>query len=228
MSRDPLVAAVVRRYKQANASKWLAEVDQLGIDDVEGNYRHDAKLARGYIAKCKYLDPIFRALAGPMMTPVIGEFADRMAQRVQDVEKLMTLVQAGVKLTKKVQKEFDDFIDEVAEGRNKRSSGLIEAVHDLPSMVELFKIAEEAGDLQDRLYDEDESGHIDWTLEDYLGGEAKVYDKIEKASSGMSSWFQDEFGGARILYGFVKYLADSNYIQDLVQEARDNLETETE
>jgi hypothetical protein len=228
MSRDPLVAAVVRRYKQANASKWLDNVEQLGIDDVEDNYRHDAKLARGYIAKCKYLGPIFRALAGPLMTPVIGEFADRMDQRVQGIEKLMTLVQAGVKLTKKVQKEFEGFIDEIAEGRSTRTSGLIEAVYDLPSMVELLDIAKEAGDLQDRLFDEDESGHIDWTLEDYLGGEAKVYYKIEKASSGMNSWFQDEFGGARILYGFVKYLADSSYIQDLVQEARDNLETEPE
>ncbi len=227
MTRDPLVAAVVRRYKQASFASWIENSEQINIEDVEGNYRYDAKLARGYIAKCKYLAPIFRSLAGPLMTPVIGEFADRMDQRVQDVEKLMTLVQAGVKLTKKAQKEFDNFINEVAEGKSTRSSGLVEAVYDLPSMVDIVRIANEAGDLQDKLYDEDNSdpSHIAWTLEEYLGVEAKVYEKIERASSGMIS-FQDEFGGARILYGFVKYLADSDYIQDLVQETRDNLETE--
>ena len=220
---DPIVKAVALRYKKA-AESWLtATTDQLPIEDAEGYVRDDVKLARGYKAKCVYLAQIFRKLAEPLEAPQISAYADRIEKRVQEFDQLMALVQSGAKLLKKTQREFDQLIEDLAEKEPQR--GGIKDVYGLPGIESILKIADEARKIQDRFTKEDEDGHIDWVLEEYIGPESGVGKKIEKNGSNLSGWFTDKFSGVYALYGFVNYLIDSNYIQELVEEVRASKDT---
>lgn len=70
---------IVRRWKQSAVSSWYedAPVD-IDLDSVESYIREGVRLVKGYKAKCTYLAGIYRGLAGPLETPVIATYADRM------------------------------------------------------------------------------------------------------------------------------------------------------
>jgi len=222
---DPIVEVVVLRYKKA-AESWLTETsDQLPLEDAEVYIREDVKLVRWYKAKCLYLVPIFRRLAEPLEAPQILVSADRIEKRVQELDQLMALVQEGAKLFKKAQSEFDQLIEDLADKKPRRG-GLIEAVYDLPSIESILKVAKDARKIQDRFVREDDDYHIDWVLEEYLGSEAGIGKKIEKNGANLNGWFTDRFVGVWVLYGFVKYFVDTDYIQSMVDEVRSNKEVD--
>lgn len=214
---DPIVEAVVIRYKKATESWFTSTTDQLPLDDAKVYIKDDTKLVRGYKAKCVYLSKIFRSLAGPLETPQIAVFADRIDKRVQDLDQLMGLVQEGAKLLDKAQGEFDQLIEDIAD-RKPRRGGLLEAIYDLPSIDAILKIALEAREIQDRFVKEDDDYHIEWVLEEYIGPESGIQRKIERAGESMNGWFTDRFSGVYALYGFVKYFIDTDYIQSMVKE----------
>lgn len=220
---DLVVVKVVHRWKQANTSSWFDDAEQLDAESAINYLRSDFRQIKGYKAKCTYLAQIYRNLAGPLETPQIAEYADKIDQRLKDVDQLMTLLQGSDKVITKAEKEFDQLIENIAKGEKLRG-GYIEAVYDLPSMKALLKKALEADKIQSRLQAEDNEVEIDWTLEDYLGGEAKIYSKIERNGSSLYGWFADssDFKGVWALYGFLKYHLDTKYIEDLVESAKSN------
>lgn len=225
---DPVVEAVARRWKQAATSSWYEDApSDIDFDSVAGYLRDDLRLVKGYKIKCAYLAGIYRGLVGPLEAPKIAVFADRMDQRVKDLDQLMPMVQAGVALISKAQKEFDQLIEDLADNKPHRG-GLIEAVYDLPSIEALLKVAKEANKIQSRLVREDDDYHIDWTLEEYLGPEAGIQRKIEKNGEPLRGWFTEGFSGVWTLFGFIKYLVDERYIGDLVESARKEREGEGE
>ena len=213
-----LVESVARRWKQAAAS-WFEDTEEIDFDSVAGYFKEDTRLVKGYKIKCAYLAGIYRNLAVPLEAPKISIFADRMDQRVQDLDQLMVMVQEGVRLTPKAQGEFEQLLEDLADGKPRRG-GLIEAVYDLPSIEAILKIAKEANKIQSRLVREDDDQYIDWILEEYLGSEAGVSRKIEKNGEPLRGWFAEGFSGVWALFGFVKYLVDPKYIQDNVDEIR--------
>jgi hypothetical protein len=160
-------------------------------------------------------------LAGPLEAPILDKYADLVTKRLVEIDQLMTLLEEGVKLTKKAQNEFDQLLDDIAH-RKLHSSGLVEAVYSLPSIEAIMGIAKKAGVIHDRLTAEDDDSLIDWTLEEYVGSEAGIQGKIEKAGEPLRGWFAggSNFSGVGTLYGFVKYLADPAYIQDSVDGIR--------
>lgn len=226
---DPIVEAVARRWKLASDVTWFTDAEEIDFDSVAGYFKDDSKLVRWYKAKCVYLAPIFRSLAAPLEAPALSKYADLMDKRVTEVDQLMTLVGEGVKLTKRAQEEFDQLLEDLADEKPRRG-GLIEAVHDLPAIEAIMKVAKEAGNLHDRLTKEDDDTLIDWTLEEYLGPESGIQRKIEKAGEPMRGWFAggSNFSGAGTLYGFVKYLTDPKYIQDNVDQIRADREPKPE
>lgn len=216
---DPLVESVAHRWKQAASSSWYDEAKEIDPDSVAGYFREDTRLVKSYKIKCAYLAEIYRGLASPLEAPKIAVFADRMDQRVKDLDQLMLKVQEGMNLVPKARKEFDQLLEDLAGGKPHRG-GLIEAVYDLPSIEAILKIAKEANNIQSRLVKEDDDYHIDWTLEEYLGSEAGVQRKIEKNGEPLQGWFVDEFSGVWTLFGFIRYLVDPKYIQDSIEGIR--------
>jgi hypothetical protein len=194
------------------------------LDSKPGD--EDTRLVKGYKAKCSYLAGVYRNIAVPLEAPKIAVFADRMDQRVKDLDQLMVLVQEGVRLTSKAQDEFVQLTEDLAEGKPRRG-GLIEAVYDLPSIEAILKISKEANKIQSRLVREDDDYHIDWVLEEYIGSESGVSRKIEKNGDPLRGWFTEGFSGVWTLFGFVKYLVDEKYIQDSVDEIRKERESES-
>lgn len=224
---DPIAEAVARRWKLAAASSWYDDApSDIDFDSVATYFRDDTRRAKSYKLKCAYLAEIYQRLAEPLETPELAVFADRMGQRVKDLDQLMLRVQEGVKLTPKAQKEFEQLLEDLADGKPIRG-GYIEAVYDLPSVGAILKIAKEANKIQSRLVTEDDESHIDWILEEYIGSEAGVFRKIEKNGEPLLGWFTGEFSGVWTLFGFLKYLVDEKYIKDMVDSIRAEREDST-
>jgi len=222
---DPIVKAVAHRWKLvASAHNWIDEAEQLDSHAAINNLKQDFRNVKGYKTKCAYLAQIYRKLAEPLETPEIAEYADLMDQRVKDVDQLISMLQGSEKLIAKAEKEFDQLIEDIAKGKKLRG-GYIEAVYDLPSMRAILALANEADNLQSRLDTEDNEGSIDWTLEEYLGVEARVYKKIDKTGGFLLGWFAERnFSGVWALYGFLKYHIDSKLLEDLVESAKSELD----
>lgn len=225
---DPIAEAVARRWKVASDATWLTDAEEIDLDSALGYFRDDTRLIKGYKAKCAYLAPIYRKLAEPLEAPSLAKYADLIDKRVTEVDQLMALLGDGVKLFKKAQGEFDKLLVSLANGEPHRG-GLIEVVYNLPTIVAIMKIASEAGKLHDKLTKEDDDGLVDWTLEEYLGPEAGIQRKIEKNGEPMRGWFAggSNFVGAGVLYGFVRYFSDPEYIQSNVDEIRAEREATT-
>lgn len=216
-----LIASVVKRYQQqvTSAIDWFGDAEAIEWEDARDSVKRDVKAAGGYIKKCKYLASIFRSLVGPLQTPAIGVEADKIEQRIKDTEQLVSLLQEGVTVAKKLDKEWETLMKQIVEGL-KLSHGIIEAVQDLPSMIKMYQLAKEAGVLQDKLLKEEEEFSIDWNLEVYLGSEAIVYQKIEKAAQN-NSFFTDVLYGASTLYGVLFLYTDLDNIQEWLDKLRD-------
>lgn len=222
MSQNSLVRSLVARYKKSQEN-WYTTSDPLDFDELKETYREDTKQLRGYLAKCKYVGPIFRALAPALMSPKIEIYADRIGTRIKDVEDLIKLLESGFSLAKQLQTEFDDLIVALAKGKKLRH-GLIEEVQDLRSARDFRTLMERSGELHTRLIKEDEESHILWTLEDYIGFDAGVYQKLEKASETLNPFFMYDLAGAKSLFGYWIYLNDPNHIAQLIDGAREELE----
>jgi hypothetical protein len=218
---DPIIEAVERRWKRTAATSWYDGAQKLDAEDAISSLKYDVRIVKSYKAKCVYIAQIFRNLAGPLETPKIAQYADLIDQRIQDVDQLMSILRGGDQLIAKATKEFDQLIEDLATGK-KLTGGYIEAIYDLPSMTATLKMANKANEIQSRLHIEDNEAEIDWTLEEYLGGEAKIYHKLENNGGPLNAWFAggSEFMGVWALYGFLKYHLDGKYIEDLVGTAR--------
>jgi hypothetical protein len=218
---DPIVKLVALRWKLASDPTWLGDAEELDLDSALGYFRDDTRLIKGYKAKCAYLSSVYRTLVSPLESSILVKYADLMDKRVTEVNQLMILLGEGVKLLKRAQGEFEKLMVSLANGEPHRGD-LIKMVYDLPTIVAIMKIANEAGKLHDKLTKEDDDGLVDWTLEEYIGSEAGIQRKIEKAGEPMQGWFAggSNFVGAGALYGFVKYLADPEYIQSNINEIR--------
>jgi hypothetical protein len=220
MDDRTLIASVVKRYQRqvASSTNWFEDSESIEWEDARDSIKKDTRSAGGYIKKCQYLVSIFRSLVGPLQTPAIGLEADKIEQRVKDTEHLVGLLQEGATAAKKLDKEWEALMKQIVEGTNL-SHGLIEAVQDLPSMIKMYQLAKEAGELQDKLMKEEEDYNIDWSLEGYLGGEAVVYQKIEKANPN-SSFFSEVLYGASTLYGVIALYTDLDNIQEWLSNLR--------
>lgn len=216
-----LIASVVKRYQRRVTSSidWFGDSEALEWEDARDSVKRDSRAASGYVKKCQYLASIFRTLAGPLQTPDIGVEADKIEQRVKDTEQLVSLLQEGVTVAKKLDKEWETLMKQIVEGA-KLPHGIIEVVQDLPSMIKMYQLAKEAGVLHDKLLKEEEDFSIDWSLEVYLGSEAIVYQKIEKAAQN-TSFFSDVLYGASTLYGVISLYTDSDNIQEWLANLRD-------
>jgi hypothetical protein len=217
---DRIIKAVARRWKQASDATWLTETSDLSLESALQYSKEDRRRVKGYLAKCAYLAPIYRNLAGPLESPILIRYADLMDKRALEVGQLMVLVNEGASLFKKADDEFGRLIENLAAGKPHR--GLIEAVYDLPTIKSIMKIANEASKIHDRLIKEDDDMIIDWVLEEYVGPEAGIHRKLDKAGDPMRGWFAggSDFSGVGTLYGFVKYFTDPKYIQDSIDDIR--------
>jgi hypothetical protein len=220
MDDRTLLASVVKRYQRQVVSSinWLEDSEDIEWEDARDSVKKDLRSAGGYMKKCQYLVSIFRSLVGPLQTPAIGVEADKIEQRIKDTEHLVGLLQEGVTAAKKLDKEWEALMKQIVEGA-KLPHGLIEAVQDLPSMIRLYQLAKEAGDLQDKLMKEEEDYNIDWSLDVYLSSEAVVYQKIEKANPN-NSFFSDVLYGASTLYGVIAMYTDLDNIQGWLANLR--------
>lgn len=221
MDDRTLIASVVKRYQRRviSAIDWFGDSEALEWEDARDSVKKDVRSAGGYIKKCQYLASTFRSLSGPLQTPAIGVEADKIDQRIKDTEQIVSLLQEGVIVAKKLDKEWETLMKQIVEGL-KLSHGIIEAVQDLPSMIKMYQLAKEAGVLQDKLMKEEEDYNIDWSLDVYLGSEAIVYQKIEKAAQN-NSFFSDALYGASTLYGVIALYLDLDNIQEWLANLRD-------
>jgi hypothetical protein len=221
MDDRTLIASVVKRYQRRviSAIDWFGDSEALEWEDARDSVKKDVRSAGGYIKKCQYLASIFRSLSGPLQTPAIGVEADKIDQRIKDTEQLVSLLQEGVIVAKKLDKEWETLMKQIVDGL-KLPHGIIEAVQDLPSMIKMYQLAKESGVLQEKLMKEEEDYSIDWGLDVYLNSEAIVYQKIEKAAQN-NSFFSDALYGASTLYGVIALYLDLDNIQEWLANLRD-------
>jgi hypothetical protein len=218
-----MVSSIVNRWNQKKASPtfswWESNSEDLDVDDFLYRVKEDLKGGKGYIARCKVASGYFRPLSGPLMSPKIGVYADRLEQRASDVEKVLALESSSIPLAKKFDSDWEKLLGEIAKGR-KLTHGLIEEVQDLPSFNALDKLAQECGEITYKIYVEETEGselHIIWSLDEYIGGASGLYPKLEKLSSE-SVWIEDDFQGARNIYGYIKRMLDLDIIKETIDE----------
>jgi len=80
--------------------------------------------------------------------------------------------------------------------------------------------AERIEELRAQVMHEDDHGHIDWLLEDYVGSEARVFKRIERLQPGDPSLDAGELQLDLAIYGVLKYHSDPDYIAERIEEAR--------
>lgn len=199
-------------YDRRTASGW-ENADPVHVDDAISQIDDDFKKLARYGKQAEVLVPVFRRLAEALETPKIGVFADRIEEAVRSIQRAIELLKEGKVLCRKFDDEIQRLAAEVAGGRTLRN-GMVAEVLEFPIYGDLLRVGRELDQLSKKLY----ALEIDWTLEDYLGFEAKIARRIEKVSPG-------DFENAEAMlessiFGILQYYTDADYLEELVEDAK--------
>ena len=218
-SNPTIISAVVERYKRVTGgTNWLNEAYEVDVGDAKSGLTSDLKFLNKYVAKCKYLVPIYRSLAEALITAQIGKNADAVEIRISKVERLIGLLTKAHSLLDSVDHDWESLMDRIARYEVKLTHGLIEAVQDMPSMVRFRTLAQEVGDLEDEISKEDDKYPIDWYLEDYIGSETGIYKRIDKAYPPQ---VDENIMGAMNLFGLIILYTNVENMENWIKRVRD-------
>jgi hypothetical protein len=182
------------------------------IKEVIKVIKEDDRMVQGYPAKCRELAALYHPLAGPLHSPEIGVWAERLLQRAKDVELLTNYLHQVPDLFPKAEEELEELIQTSSQDPKMSPSTVAHHVRDLPSVRKLHALAELMEPIQNKILDELENRHINFLLyEDYLGGEAKVASKIEKIYESMSTL--EELHGSEVPWGCLNVYYDEGNIE---------------
>lgn len=188
------------------------------VDDAEYSSVDDLKEMAKYVKRCAVLVTLYQRIAEALETPKIATLAERIQKRIADVEALAVLIRKAIPLYAQVEKELEAECRAIAAGKPIRH-GLIELVVDLPSARALRGLSREMEVISKGILQEDRrESYLDWNLEEYIGYETRVYKRIESAAPG--SFDNVDVWAERVPYSLLRYFADAEYIQGLIEEYR--------
>lgn len=205
---------------------WSETGDRYNIDDVHSMLSDDLKALRDYSHKCKTLSDIYKKLAGPLMTPEIGTFAQHLEERVKEVGQIEALLKEAIPGCNKLEKEYHAFVDHWAANEEGMPS-MPNSVQHLASFSHVADLAKKAMGIEDKIFEQDEDGYIDWTLEDFIGSGSKVLEVIESKSPDA---LQDTLSGSgsSVLQGYLADLADESTLESVLDDRRSELGVDDE
>lgn len=204
-------------YDRRTASSSWEDAEPLSSDELRDEIHRELEFLHKYIQGCQAIIPIYRSLSGPLMEPQIGIFADHIEKRAKDVHTILELQSKVMSVAEKLESEVYHFLVKVVKGEIKMRSGFIELMHDLPDGKALIGIAREIEKIQNEIEQQEAGSHIDWMLEDFLGGGCRVSGVIEKLAP--TTW-GDEARGSSLPYGFLNLLTDNHGMKEWLDEIR--------
>jgi hypothetical protein len=198
-----------RRVKKAG----ITDSEALDVDDAEGTLQGIVSSLRKYHRVCAVLPPVYRKIADALETKDIFDLATKVEDLCKKVADFGEFVAKNTPAVRRFEKEFDHMVEKMAGDIWFGPKGAIEAVHSLPAARLLYSAGQEFDTLKGAL---DDSG-IDWSLDDYLGYEAKIYKRLTKVAPEPLEDVIPE----NPFYGVLNYYMDPPYIKDRVDELRD-------
>lgn len=219
MNDSIIVATVASRWGKKVASNtlswWFDNSDEVDLDEFSSRVQEDQRDGKGYISRCRAASAYFQPLAGPLMSPKIKLYSERLESRANEVGSLLELEKSSVSLAKKVWNDYKKLVESNPSGG---FSAVAKEIKSLPSVSEFMTLAKKCADIDHKIYQEENDGtesYLNWTLEDYIGNESGLAAKLGLLAE-KSSWVVDWMGGASLLYGFFKYLLSSDTYQEIV------------
>lgn len=203
-----------RTAAEKTAFASIGTSDDLTASDARDEARSLLGELRRYIKRCAPLIPLYKRLGVALETPQILTEGEAIRERANDIATAMDVLDKNAGLFSKFEKEFTNFCRQKANGTWQGTRGNIESVQDLPTANLLFKAGQELAKVLTKITKEDERGDINWTLDGYVGSEAKVYAIIEAAPGDLDS----DANLSNPFFGAIKYYSDSAVIQETIDE----------
>lgn len=195
--------------------------DSSDVESAEESIKFDLKMLARYARKASALVEPFRKIGEALETKQILVYADRIEARVEDVGEMTPIIRQAPSLVTAFFDEIEGLCLGIADGSADPELGSELGIKALPTYDRLLALGEQLLKYEFRIAEEDDDQHINWTLEDYVGPEARIYERLQKLE--MPALIEDDYMGARTIYGVLTYY-DAEYIEMRVNELRDERE----
>lgn len=207
----------MHNYDRRKTAYTLPDAFEEDADSAIDSLKKSIVVLRRYNRVCSALPAVFRKLAEALETKAIGVQADRIESRLQSILGLTAILSRGVAVTSQFEKEFDQMIEKMAKNMWRGPANVVEAVQGLPTAVNLYKTGTELEDMAGALVSEDDDSPIEWTLEDYLGSEAKIGQRLEKVAPPVIA----DVISDNPLFNVLKYYSDPDFIETRISDLKD-------
>lgn len=218
MGDDKIIRSVVQRFRTMTAAKtnWFNEAWVTDIEDAKQGVSDDTLKIQESSKPFHEISKVFRSLAGPLKAPKISDLADRVDGIVESLEEFSKLSRECVALMDDLDRDWEALMSKVAKGEKPKDEALKE-VKGLSTYKRYLTIAEKAGAIQDEVTKIFDGYDMDWTLENYVGAEAGIYDDLEKLSP--SNPF-DDLTGTVNLFGVLVLYTEEEVLENWLEDSK--------
>lgn len=207
---------MTHNYERVKTASDFAGVDNADADDTKGSIQDIQKDLKKLLRKLPAVARAYAAAAGPLSSPQLKVYADRITQRVKDLVQVGEALSRVQSLCKDLEEDVEKLCKKFgSEGEDEMSMELEGEIEDLSVYKTLLSLAEDTDEVVQRVTAEEDDGHIDWTLDDYLGGESGLYKRLQNAN--ITNPFND-YDMSTVLYGALQWYKDPDYINDRLAE----------